>query len=346
MVNQDSQPTNSPRNSDEIDLSQIFATIGRGIRGFGNGILSGIASFRNLFFENRVFFAGVIGLGLLLGGVYATLIKKEFYRSTMVFSCDYLNTRILQNTIEKFNLLCEEKDREGLIRELKLDSATAANVYEFEFEPFVSEDDVVEMEVLREQLNNVVAEKKEVVDKVISKLVVENKNAYQISALVFDPTIVGTLEKAIVNYFKSSDYLNKRIQVNKINLQSRREKLISESKKLDSLKTVLVQNYQTIGKTNRGSGNVFLGDEKLANPLEVFDRDLDIYNEILDIDRTLAVQPEFEVVDSFTTIKQPDSASLPKILFIAFWVSFATGYLIIGIVRFDKLLQSYSKPKA
>jgi hypothetical protein len=337
---------NSPTQSDEIDLTQLFRMIGRGFSNLGNGIVYGLAGLRNLFFNNRLFFVGIIIIGLVLGAAYSELLKKKYYKSTMVLGCDYLNTQILENTVEKINLLCEENEREGLSELLSIDQTTAKNIQKFEFEPFVSEDDVVEMEVLREQLNNVASEKKEVVDKVLKKLTVVNKNAYEISALVYDPEIVKPLEKALINYFRNNEYIKRRIAINKLNLSSRKQKLISDSRKLDSLKNVLFQNYQTLGKTSRGSNNVILGEEGLTNPLDVFRQGLELNKEILEIDERLYVQPDFELIDGFTTFKEPESASLPKILIISFFVSWVMGYLIIGAWRFDKLLASYNTKQA
>src|SRR5262249_46642865 len=157
---------------------------------------------------------------------------------TMLLSCDYLNNQIMDNTIEKLNLLCAEEEREVLADVLHIDRATAKNIQKFEFKPFVSEDDVVEMEVLRTQLNSVVGDKKDIVEKVIDKLTIENKNTYDISVMVYNPDIVKPLEKALVNYFNSNDYVKRRIESHHVNLQSRKEKLIQESKKLDSLKIV------------------------------------------------------------------------------------------------------------
>jgi hypothetical protein len=333
--------TQKNKTADEVDLKEFFRWLGNGFSRLGNGLLYSLASLRNLFFQNRLFFLGVIVIGLALGAVYSELLKKEYYKSTLVLSCDYLNTQILASTIEKLNLLCQEKDREGLAQLLDIDNSTALNVYKFEFQPFVSEDDVVEMEVLREQLNNVAADKKDVVEKVIAKLEIENKNAYRITALVYNPDIVKPLEKAIVNYFNSNPYIKRRIEINHANLKSRKTKLVQESNKLDSLKKVLFENYQNLGKTSRGSGNVFLGEEKLANPLDVFTADMKLNEDILDIDKALYLKPDFELVDGFTTFKQPESASLVKILFISFWVSFVMGYLIIGAWRLDKKLASY-----
>jgi hypothetical protein len=328
---------NQPRQSDELDLSQVFTAIGRFLSRMGNGILYFFASVRNIFFTNRIFFSGIILLGLALGAVYSEVLKKKFYKTTMVLSCDYLNTQILKNTIDKLNLLCAEPQREGLAEVLGIDLQTAKNIQTFEFEPFVSEDDVVEMEVLRTQLNNVVADKKEIVEKVIDKLEIENKNAYEITVQVYDPDVVKPLERAIVNYFSSNNYIKKRVAINKVNLQKRKEKLSGESRKLDSLKRVMFESFEAMSKQSRGSNNVFLSEE-ISNPLDVYTQDLQINKELLDVEEELYINKDFEVVDGFTTFKEPESASLFKILFIAFFLSILVGYLIIGAWKFDKML--------
>jgi hypothetical protein len=329
---------NSKRNQEEVDLTHFFRWVGSGLNRFGNNIIYIIATLRNIFFGNLIFFGGIIVVGLILGAVYSEFLKKKFYKSTMVLSCDYLNSQILGNTISKLNQLCQEPDRSGLIDVLKIDQRTAKNIQNFEFKAFVSENDIVEMEVLKTQLNSLVGDKKELVDQIIRKLTIDNKNAYQISIMVYQPDIVKNLEKSLVNYFKTNLYLSKRIEIHRRNLEMRKQKLIDESKKLDSLKNVFFESYQNLGKASRGSGNVILGDEKLANPLDVFKQDLELNEQLLEIEKQLYVNPDFEVVDGFTTFKQPESASLFKILAIAFMLSILTGYLIIGAWKFNAML--------
>jgi hypothetical protein len=329
---------NRPNNADEIDVTQVFAWIARGFRRIGNSTIYGIALLRNVFFSNKLFFSVVIIAGLAMGIVYSKLLSKKYYKSSMVLSCDYLNTQILGNTIEKLNLLCQEKEKIGLAETLKLDVNLARNIQRFEFRSFVSEDDIVEMEVLREQLNNVTEEKRELVDKIIAKLKIDNKNAYEISVYVYDPEIVKPLEMALVNYFSSNQYIKRRVEINKINLKKRQQKLVKESNKLDSLKAVLFQNFEALSKTSRGSNNVILSDEQLANPLDVFTKDLALNTEILAIEEDLYVSPDFEIVDGFTSFKEPESASLFEILFVSFWISILMGYIIIGLWKFDRML--------
>lgn len=331
-----------PSNTDEIDLAQFFRWMGKGFSNLGNNIFAGIAGVRNVFYDNRVFFIGIIVLGLILGAVYSEVLKKDYYKSSMVLSCDYLNTQILTNTIEKFNLLAREKDTEGIQEVLGLDSATAKNIQKFEFRPFVSEDDVVEMEVLREQLNNVTGEKQELVEKVINRLEIENKNAYEISVFVYDPGSVKPLETALVKYFRNNSYIKGRIESNRKMLESRKAKLQSELRKLDSLKTALFRNYQSLAQKSRGSNNVVVGGEEgLTNPLAVFTADLDLHDELQEVQKQLDLNPDFEIVDGFTSFKEPESASLADILAISLLLSILIGYLVLGAYRFDRMLAQY-----
>jgi hypothetical protein len=335
-----------PHSSDEIDIAQFFRWIGRGFSNLGNSIIAGIAGFRNLFYENRVFFIGIIVLGLILGALYSQLLKKDYYKSSMVLTCDYLNTQILKNTIQKFNLLAAEHDTENIQELLTIDEATARNIRNFEFRAFVSEDDVVEMEILREQLNNVTGEKKELVDKVIDRLEIENKNAYEISVYVYDPNIVKPLEKALVDYFRGNGYIQRRIESNERNLKARKIKLEKELRKLDSLKAVLFKNYEALARTNRGSNNVVVGGEQRpSNALDIFTKDLELHEELQEVNEKLFLSPDFEVVDGFTSFKEPESASLPDVLAISLLLSILIGYLILGAYRFDRMLAKYPTKK-
>ena len=337
---------NKPKSqsSDEIDLSQVFKWIGNGFRNFGNSILKGIAGLRNVFFENKRFFVVVIISGLALGFSYSEFLNKKYYKSSMILSCDYLNRRIVESTIDKLNLLCGEVEREGLSKELNIPVTTAKNILKFESKPFVSEGDIVELEVLKEQLSSLAKDKQEVVTKVLAKLEIGNKNTFQISILITDPDIVSKLDSAIVKYLKSNDFVKRRLEITKVNLLERKQKLLQESVRLDSLKSVLFRSFDNMTKQSKqGSNNVILSEKPLTEPLSVFSQDLSFYSEIQAIDTRLYLQPDFEVIDGFTAFKEPESASLPKILVISFIISWLAGYLILGLYKFDSYLAKLSK---
>ena len=331
--------------NDEIDISQIFHWIGNGFRNFGNTILFSLAGLRQTFFDYKIFFAITILAGLSFGWFYSEGLSKKYYKSTMILSCDYLNRQIVENTIQKLNLLCGEPERVGLSEELGIDIGTAKNIQKFESKSFISETDIVELEVLKEQLSNVAAEKKDLVKKVIDKLELDNKAAFQISVLIYDPSIVRNLDSAVTKYFRNNDYVKKRIEITKTNLLLKKKKLVSESNKLDSLKLVLFKNFESMAaaQAKQGSNNVILNDKIIADPISVYREDAIFYNEIQDIDRLLYIQPDFEVIDGFTSFKEPESASLLQVLILAFFVSIITGYVILGAWKFDRFLSKLSK---
>jgi hypothetical protein len=338
-IMEQNKPTQPAQASDEIDISQLFRWIGSGFSRFGNSILKGIASLRRLFIMNRIFFAVLIVGGVVLGGSYSRFLEKKYYTSSMIISCDYLNMRIITNSMEKLNLLCNEKSREGLSEVLQIDTKTAGNILKFEAKNFVSENDRVEIEVLKEQLNNVAADKKDLVNKVIGKIEIGNKQSFQISVRVYNPDIVKKLDSAIINYFRNNEYVKKRIDNNKISLLSRRNKLVAESKKLDSLKRILYENFQSMAKQPReGSNNVILSDKYLTDPLSVFKEDLNLNNEIRAIDEKLSISPDFEVVDGLTTFREPGNFGVVKVLGMSFLISLLAGYVLLGLWKFNQFL--------
>jgi hypothetical protein len=324
-------------NSDEIDLAQFFRWIGRGFKGAGHSILFGLASVRAIFLNNRLFFAGIIGLGLLLGVLYSQLLTQDLYKASMVLSCDYLNDQSLQSNIDKLNRLAPP----ALARELQIDEPMAKNIQRFEYKWIVSEDDVLETEVLRTELNAIAPAKKELIDKVVTKLENESKNAFEVNIFIFNPEDVKPLETAIVNYFRSNPYVKRRVEAQRAKLVNRKNKLLAESKKLDSLKAVMYANMEQFARLNRGSNNVILGEEKVSNPLDVFREDFNLYGQLQKTEEELYLQPDFEVVGGLASYRQRENASLTKILFISFLISVAMGYVIIGVWKFDRYLATY-----
>ncbi|HEU5290203.1 MAG TPA: hypothetical protein VFU05_06125 [Cyclobacteriaceae bacterium] len=328
--------------SDEIDFTQIFRWIGSGFTRIGNATLRALAGLRRLFISNIIYFSIIMISSLVLGLIYSQFLEKKYYNSSMIISCEYLNIRIVDNIMDKLNLLCNEEDRQGLAELLNVDLATAKNIVEFKAKHFVSENDIIETEVLKEQLTNVAAEKKDLVNKIVEKLDIENKHSFLINVKVYNPGIVKKLDTAIVNYLRRNEYIKKRIANREESLLNRRNKLVRESHKLDSLKSVLYLNFESMAKQSReGSNNVILSDKYITDPMSLFKEDLNFNNEIRGIDKSLYLHDDFEVVDGLTTFKEPDNLDIKIILATALIASIVFGYLLIGLWKFNEFLASF-----
>ncbi|MGE0770199.1 MAG: hypothetical protein AB7K37_00695 [Cyclobacteriaceae bacterium] len=330
-----------PAQADEIDLGVLFAKIGDFFRNIGLGFLRFLALMRRVPLENKTLFISIILLGAVVGFSYSTFLKKKFYETTMILSSNYLNKRIVDNTVEKLNLLAEEEDARGLAKELKISDSLAYNILEFSSKPFVAETDLIELEVLKEQLKNAKLESKneKVIDQVISRIEIENRHAFEISVKVLNPTVITELQDALVNYFRTNDYIQKRIEINKTNLQHRRTKLMADTRKLDSLKSVIYANYKNMAEQSReGSNNVIMSDRSVTNPIEIYNQDLSIYDQLQSVERQLYLQPDFEIIDGFTEFNEPSSASRTKITGIAMLIGLGLAYLIVALMQFNRYL--------
>lgn len=328
-------------NSDEIDLGVLFSKIGDFFKNFGLGILKFLALLRRVPLENKSLFIVLIIISLIAGISYSNLLKKKFYSTTMILSSEYLNKRIVDNSIEKLNLLAEEEGKSGLAKVLNISNELAENIHDFEAKPFVAETELIELEVLKEQLKNFQSDKKneKVIQQVIERIEIENRHAYEITVRVYNPTVVRELESALVNYFKNNDYLKKRVESSKSNLLARKQKLIKESQRLDSLKDVIYANYQNMAAQSRqGSNNVILSDKAVTNPIEIYNQDITFYNEIQVIDRSLYLQDDFEIVDGFTEFSKPSSDGPARISAYAILIAIGLGYLIVSLLKFNKYL--------
>lgn len=329
--------------SDEIDLGQLFAKIGDFFKSIGLGIVRFLALLRNTPANNKVlFFSLVLSFGIV-GFLYSSFFDKHSYESNMILSSEYLNLRIVNSSIDKLNLLAGEKSPGGLAKELNIQDTLAANIVKFEVRPFVSETDLIELEVLKEQLKNaqVNASNEKVIEQVINRIEIENRHAFEFKVTTYNPTIVRPLQDALVSYFRNNDYIKKRIEVTKSILTQRKEKLGKELPKLDSLKRIIYANYKSMAEQSRqGSNNVILSDKAVTNPIEIWNQDIALYEQKLYTERQLFLQPDFEIVDGFTEFNEPSSPSRIKITVIAMAIGFVLSYLLIALRNIDKYLAS------
>lgn len=329
--------------SDEIDLGQLFSRIGEFFSRMWLGFMRFLATLRRVPFENKLSFILIIAASLVIGVVFTFYVQKSYYESTMILSSTYLNKRLTENTIEKLDLLAQEKDKAGLGRVLHLDDSLADNIVGFEVRPFVAETDVIELEVLKEQLRNAQTNENnaKVINQVIERIEMENRHAFEITVRTLNPSVIPNLQEAIVNYFQSNPYIHKRIENYKENLLERKRKLTRDVAKLDSLKSVIYENYRSMATQGRsGSNNVILSDNAVTDPVDIYAQALATYNQLEAVESDLNLRRDFEVVDGFTEFSEPASASIPAMLFYSLLIGVTVAYLDVAMRSFNRYLAS------
>jgi len=331
--------------SDEIDLGQLFSKIGDFFGDLWMGFMRFLALLRRVPFENKLAFTLVISSSVIIGILYSNLVKKNYYESTMILSSNYLNKRLVDNTMEKLNLLASEQNKNGLAKVLNIADTLADNILEFSAKPFVAESDLIELEVLKEQLKNAQANAKneKVIDQVLNRIEIENRHAFEITVRTLNPTVIENLQIALVNFLRNNEYIKSRIDIAKINLREKQNKLTRDLQRLDSLKFIIYDNYRNMASQSRqGSNNVILSDKAVTDPVEIYKQDLDLYNQLQYVNSELYLHKDFEVVDSFTEFSEPSSASTRKVIIISCLIGVLLSYFLVALVSFNKYLASLS----
>ncbi len=319
--------------SDEIDLGQLFSKIGDFFANIGIGIMRFFALLRRVPTENKILFIIMAAISIAAGFSFYSF-KEKYYETTMILSSNYFNKRLIDNTIEKLNLLADEKNKTGLAKVLNISDTLAKSIAEFKARPFVEEKDLIELEVLKEQLKNVQLENKnaKVIDQVIQRIEIENRHAFEITVKTYNPTIISDLQSALVNFFKNNEYIKRRIEINKSNLAEKKTKLFHDLQKLDSLKFIIYDNYKSMAAQSRqGSNNVILSDKAVTDPVQIYTQDLQLYNEFQAINSEIYLRRDFEVVDGFTEFSEPSSPSTLKVVLISLLIGVGIAYLIVAL---------------
>lgn len=325
--------------SDEIDLGQLFSRMGNGIRSAWLGFMRFLADLRRIPIENKLSFLLIIIASIGVGVTYSTMVRKNYYESKMILSSDYLNKRLAENIVEKLNSLASESNKHGLAVTLGIDDSVANKISSFQISEFMVETDVIELEVLKEQLRATAktADKK-VIDEVIQRIEIENRHAFEITVRTSHPSVVSTLEKAIVGHFRNNPYISKRVEIEEKNLIDLKNKLSKDISRLDSIKFGIYESYKQMATQSKGSNNVFLGEKVVADPVEVFTQSIEIYDLYKKVNSDLYTRRDFEVIDGFTEFSEPANTRMSKVILQSILIGIAVAYLDIALRRFNNYL--------
>ena len=339
--NQQNQPE---YRDDEIDLRKLFQAIGHFFGNIGRGFIDILIRIKRATYAYKVFLIVAIVLGVASGVAYNQL-GKPVYQTSMLLSSKYFNAKLVENTVNKLNLLCEEKERSGLATVLGIDKEVAVNIAEFEYEPFVSEQDLVEIEVLKQKLEEFKVEDQDI-NRVVQQIEIQNKNTFLITVRVFDTNIIGDFQEALVGYFENNPYIKNRVKVNRSNQEQLIAKLGSDIGTLDSLKKAFNLNLQSMAtRPNESSNNVYVGEKGLMDPVSIYTEGISLFRQRQFVKKEMELGSDFEVIDGFTIFSKPESPGLLKgtVYAIAGWLALA--YIVIVLLEINKYLSRVEKER-
>ena len=328
---------------DEIDLRAVFAAIGGFFVRIWNFFLSLIIGFRRITLKRLYLILVILFLGVVFSAGYY-FQRQPFYQTSLLIQSDYLNNRLVENAIDKIYKLIDPSAPQALAGTLGITPELAANIIEIGASPLITEAEVIEIEILQEQLRNLKVDQQQI-QRIVNQIQVQNQNAFEITVKVLDPNIFGDLETPLVNYFRNNPYVKRRIEIRKSNLENEKIKLEEELKQMDSLKGVLVRYIEKSGGGKDGSSNFILGDPTVSDPISVFREDYNLYQIYQQVQKSLYLEDDFEVIDGFTPFEKPASSGLIKTIRDGLLISLVFAYTLVFLIEINRYLNKVEKEK-
>lgn len=326
---------------DEIDLREVFRYIGDFFLSIWNRFIFIIVSFRKATLKNKYVILGIT-LVSIVAGIFIVKTEDPYYKSTLLLQSRFLNVRTVEIFTNNLNQI--NSDTTGnLATYLDIPPEKLESIIRFEFEPFITEEEAIELELMRNELLDAKLGE-EISNKLIEEIERLNKGSFKISVFVTDPQAVVGLDSALEKYIKSAPYINKRIEANRTRDLARLDKINEEIPQLDSLRNILTTHVKEVSKSRReGSNNVILGTDEVPSPLTAYQQIMQLNNEKLNLERSLFLDSDFEIIDGFTPSYIPENPSSKDGIIYSTLIGLAVSYLLIFLIRINRWLTKKEK---
>lgn len=142
---------------------------------------------------------------------------------------------------------------------------------------------------------------------------------FKISVKVYDYSVLPDLQKGLLNYLKTNEYVLLSEKAENIELESLNAQLGKQLESLNELKTKIIDNY--IPKSQNSGVTI---NNPIEEPAELYETEYKLYKTKFEINRKQQLNTSFEVLQSFVINKSPVTSRL----LINILIGGLIGYLI------------------
>ncbi len=268
------------RNSNEIDLNQLFIRIVRSIKShlvllIVLVVFGGIAGFLYRLVAKSVYQSKMIATSGIFSPFHTTSTDNAV--EITIDNSGLITTPVAEELIDNLNLLIQDGNIDLLSSKLGVSQEVASKIVG------------VEIKVMEE-------------DRPKPRNLASEGNNFVIHGQVLDNQIFPELQKGIVHYMEHNEFLSTRINQRKNYYKELIEKSEKEIQDLENLKTSV------------SKGDLFsnLKGNVTFDPTVINSKILDLTKEKIDYENALALASSLQVIEGFNVSTQP---STPRTLF-------------------------------
>lgn len=354
--------SNTPNNSDEVDLGQLFKLIGNAFDRLFNFIRN---IFKNLFLmllwivffiKRRIIILLLAGISGVIIGVFKNKTSAPKYESSVTVVQNYPTGENLYNSVGYYNDLLRQKDYETLGSVLDLDVEKTKSILTFGVNPVISDNNkLVAFNKYIRQLDSLAASKIEYEDFLESNEDYTHKYQQISISSTERNSFKSVFENIVKSINENSFFLNEQ-KKDITELTQTKEALelaLSKSQSLqDTYKRVLEQglNEDQTSKTSE-IGITFEGSSETekTKEYELYQNDLDLRSQLVRIERML-LDKQY-IIEMISNKQDSGFASNSKTVFgrelsVELYYGhglFLLAFMVLLGIEFLKFIEQYKK---
>jgi hypothetical protein len=351
--------SNTPNNSEEVDLGQLFKLIGNVFDRFFSFIGS---IFKNIFLafvwciflvKKRIIVLGLATVFGLVIGAFSQKTATPKYESSVTVVQNYPTGENLYSSVGYYNDLLRQQDYETLGTVLELDLEKTKSILGFDVQPVVSENNkLVAFNKYIKQLDSLAASKIE-----YEEFLTNNEDyTHKYQQITIESSERNSFKSVFENIVKSINsnpfFINEQRKdiVELTQTKTALEKALDESKTLqETYKKVLEQGISSDNAKSSEIGITFEGSSEVEKTKEfdLYQSDLELRTQLVEIERELLDKKY--VVEMISNKQDSGFASntksflgkeLSPVLFYGILVLLGTMAVLFGI-EFLKFIEKY-----
>mgnify|MGYP000492160117 CR=1 FL=1 len=340
------------KNEEEVDLGSLFVIIGKGFKNFFNfigSIFKGIFHFIItilIFLKTNIVKIGIATIIGAIVGVFIEVKSPTTYESELLLEPNFKSTRQLYNNISYYNNLVKQKDTIGLANTFNIDKQDAASLKKFEISPVINDNDIINSyDQFIEEVDTLTVKSYSFQDFKTS-FSIYDYNAHKVRVVSEKNDIFNKLDAVIISSIVKNTYFNKLKSLANENL-NRTDSLFRQNlTQIDSLRKVYVEvMLQEARKPESNGTNIDLGGvKKTAKELELFETNIEINEELVDVNKEKGT--EYEVINVLSNF-QPIGTELKGVTnnyaFLLGGLGAVFMILLLLFAQLNTFLNSYKK---
>jgi hypothetical protein len=351
--------SNTPNNSEEVDLGQLFKLIGNVFDRFFSFIGS---IFKNIFLafvwciflvKKRIIVLGLATVFGLVIGAFSQKTATPKYESSVTVVQNYPTGENLYSSVGYYNDLLRQQDYETLGTVLELDLEKTKSILGFDVQPVVSENNkLVAFNKYIKQLDSLAASKIE-----YEEFLTNNEDyTHKYQQITIESSERNSFKSVFENIVKSINsnpfFINEQRKdiVELTQTKTALEKALDESKTLqETYKRVLEQGIDSDNAKSSEIGITFEGSSEVdkTKEFDLYQSDLELRTQLVEIERELL---DKQYIVEMISNKQDSGFArntktflgqeLSPIMFYGILVFLGTLVVLLGI-EFLKFIEKY-----